>query len=345
MKAFAWLTFLTGLTLSGIAAFFSVFGLALIYAGAFWPVVALASTLEVAKLVAVSWMYRYRHLAGRGVRVYFYTATLTLMLITSLGIFGFLTRAHVETEGTAATAELTLQEVQQRESQLKDERDQINTELKVLNEQSSQLVTQLGAAQRLRGTSGAVNVQRENAARRTALLAELKRINADLTTVQKERITTETETNKATADIGPLRYVAQAVYGSDDLTTIRSAVVWLTAILMIVFDPMAVMLLIAANILFTHQSPRLPIASAIPEPTPSDSVAESLSEREPELENSLDPLPEPITPQSLPLVPMAAIDTDRATDVPKSLHRSSDDEWATNLYLNSEAKKIIKSDK
>lgn len=312
MQLFAWLTFLTGIILSGIAAFFSVFGLALIYAGAFWPVVSLASTLEVAKLVAVSWMYRYRHLAGRGVRVYFYVAVIMLMLITSLGIFGFLTRAHVETEGTAATAELTLQEVLARETQLKEERDQINTELKVLNEQSSQLVTQLGAAQRLRGTSGAVAVQRENATRRTALLADLKRINADLTTVQKERITTETETNKATADIGPLRYVAQAVYGSDDLNTIRSAVVWLTAILMVVFDPMAVMLLIAANILFTHRTPPAPVAK--PRSAPVRSV-----------ENTqivpLDPVPPQVTVRTSPRSTSSLPVNPNQSDVPNSLLR------------------------
>jgi len=257
MRKFAWLTLFTGLLLSGIAAFFSVFGLALIYAGAFWSVVVLASTLEIAKLVAVTWMYRYRNLTGRGVRTYFYAAIATLMLVTSLGIFGFLTRAHVETEGTAITAELTLQEVLAREAQLTIERDQINAELKALNEQSSQLVTQLGAAQRLRGSQGAVAVQRENATRRTTLLAELKRLNTELSVAQKERITIETETNKATADIGPLRYVAQAVYGTDNIATIRKAVVTLTVILMIVFDPMAIMLLIAANVLFLRTQ-RLP---------------------------------------------------------------------------------------
>lgn len=313
MKPFAWLTFLTGLTLSGLAAFFSVFGLALIYAGAFWPVVALASTLEVAKLVAVSWMYRYRHLASRGVRAYFYAATLTLMLITSLGIFGFLTRAHVETEGVAATAELTLNEVQQREAQLQQERDQINTELKVLNEQSSQLVSQLGAAQRLRGSAGAVAVQRENATRRTALLADLKRINADLSAAQKERITTETETNKATADIGPLRYVAQAVYGSDDLDTIRQAVVWLTALLMLVFDPMAIMLLLAANILFVQS------ASPVSTPVPVEPVI-------PPVISAPAPVPAPFVPVDAPTpVPevnpasLSPEDVGRITDMPSSL--------------------------
>lgn len=252
MRTFAYLTLFTGLALSGIAGFYSVIGLAMIFSGAFIPVIVLASVLEVSKLVAVSWMYRYRHFAGRLLRFYFYVATLVLMGVTSMGIFGFLTRAHVESEGTYTTAQLTLQEIQQREAQLREQREQVNTELKTLNEQSSQLGSALIAAQRLRGTQGAIAVQRENTARRTELLKELQQTTADLTAAQQERITIEAETHKATADIGPLRYVAQAVYGNEDVETIRQAVVWLTVILMTVFDPMAVMLLIAANILFVR---------------------------------------------------------------------------------------------
>lgn len=317
MKLFAWLTLLTGLALSGLAAFFSVVGLGLIYAGAFWPVVALASILEVSKLISVSWLYRYRHLAGRGVRVYFYAATLTLMLITSLGIFGFLTRAHVETEGVAATAELTLKEVQQRELQLQQEREQLTTELTILNEQSSQLVTQLGAAQRLRGTQGAVTVQRETAARRTIMLAELKRVNEDLTAVQQERIVTETTANKATADIGPLRYVAQSVYGNDDLDTIRHAVVWLTALLMLVFDPMAVMLLLAANILFSH-SDTSPVASTIPSHVPDEEPQSTTTQRHPAVVQHEYFQTKLQTPSVLDDA-SRSVESERVTDLPKAL--------------------------
>jgi hypothetical protein len=266
MQKFAWITFLTGLVLSGVAGFYSVVGLAMIFSGAYWPVIVLAGMLEVSKLVAVSWMYRYRHLAGYLLRTYFFAAILVLMCVTSMGIFGYLTRAHVESETGYTTAQLTLQEVQLRESQLQQERDQINTELKALTDQSNQLVAQLGAKERLTGSSGAVTVQRQTTARRAALLADLKRINGELTTVQKERITVETDTNKATADIGPLRYVAQAVYGTDDVATIRKSVVWLTGILMVVFDPMAIMLLIAANILFVRLAS--PTTPAPVEPAP-----------------------------------------------------------------------------
>ena len=279
MQKFAWITFLTGLALSGVAGFYSVVGLAMIFSGAYWPVIVLAGMLEVSKLVAVSWMYRYRHLAGYLLRTYFFAAILVLMCVTSMGIFGYLTRAHVESETGYTTAQLTLQEVQLRESQLQQERDQINTELKALTDQSNQLVAQLGAKERLTGSSGAVAVQRQTTARRAALLADLKRINGELTTVQKERITVETDTNKATADIGPLRYVAQAVYGTDDVATIRKSVVWLTGILMVVFDPMAIMLLIAANILFVRLASPTTIAPVEPAPiTPPIADAPAVSE-------------------------------------------------------------------
>lgn len=247
----------------------------MIFSGAFWPVIVLSGMLELAKLVAVSWMYRYRQFAGYLLRTYFFVAIIVLMGVTSMGIFGYLTRAHVESEAGYTTAQLTLQEIQLRESQLQQERDQITTELKSLTDQSNQLIAQLAANERLTGTNGAVTVQRQTTARRTTLLDDLKRINGELTAVQKERVTTETETNKATADIGPLRYVAQAVYGTDDVNTIRKSVVWLTMLLMVVFDPMAIMLLIAANILFTRLAtpPR-----SVPEPDsprPTSSTPES----------------------------------------------------------------------
>ena len=250
MKKFAWLTFLTGLLLSGVAGYYSIIGLSMVFASAFWSVAALAGILELAKIVSVTWMYRYRHLAGRLVRSYFYIAIILLMLITSMGIFGYLTRAHVGTDTVIMTSELTIAEIAQRESALIQQRTQLTEELAVATKQSNQLVTQLGQAERFVGASGAVRVQKDTSARREVLLADIKKLNAELSGIQRERIGAQTETATATADVGPLRYVARSVYGVDDLGTIRKAVVWLTVILMLVFDPMAVVLLIAANILF-----------------------------------------------------------------------------------------------
>lgn len=222
----------------------------MIFSGSFWSIVILASLLEVSKLTVVSWVYRYRHLAGKSFRTYLYSATIVLGFVTSLGIFGYLTRAHVESEATVAQSQLTLREIDNREQSLRTQRTQLTTELSALTSQANQLVTQLGAAERLTGTTGAVAVQRQTSIRRDALLKELKGLDADISLVQKERIEAQSISAKTTADVGPLRYVAQVIFGRDDADAIRRSVGWLTALLMVVFDPLAVALLIAANILF-----------------------------------------------------------------------------------------------
>lgn len=294
MRKFAWITFLTGLLLSGIAAFFSVVGLSMIFAGSFWAVAVLASALEVTKLVAVTWLYRYRQLASRPVRSYFYVATVVLMIITSLGIFGYLSRAHVDIEAGATQAQLTLDEINQREGAITAQRDQLSLELKSVSGQSDKLVDQLALSNRLTRANGAVEVQRENAKRRDAILKQLQETNAALTTIKKERIDTQANVSKATADIGPLRYVASAIYGNENQDTIRKAVIALTVLLMVVFDPMAVMLLIAANILFIKlaeedetkrtkertgrpaESPEVVPAAEVPSPKEADKIADKI---------------------------------------------------------------------
>lgn len=332
MRTFAWITFLTGLLLSGIAGLYSVLGLAMIFAGAYRSVIVLASSLELTKLVAVSWMYRYRHLTSRWVRTYFYMGIGVLMLITSMGIFGYLTRAHVATESGVAVAELTLQEIATRESALRQQKDLLSVELSTISSQSGQLVTQLGSAQRLAGTNGAVNVQRQTSARRQALMAELTAVDASIATVQQERIRATSDIQTATADVGPLRYVAQILYGTDDLQTIRKAVTWLTILLMVVFDPMAIMLLIAANILFatTQNPPPAPVSKRPPRTT-----ARRLPTR---LASRRVPTPSITTTESATVEPPIVADNNtNVTDVPQSLRP----QYATNRYLAKQQPNVV----
>lgn len=258
MRLFAWITFLTGLLVSGMAGFYSVLGLAHIFTGAFWSIVILGSILELAKLVAVSWWYRYRHMVGYWVRAYFIFATIILMTITSMGIFGYLSRAQASTDVAIQQVELSLNSLQQRESLLQEQRASMTRELTTLTDQSSQLITGLSQAQRLSGSSGAVTVQRQLATRRADLQKNIDDINQSLVDLQQERISTQQATTQLTADIGPVRYVAQWWYGVENAETIRKSVVWLIIIMMIVFDPLAIMLLVAANVLFQHLQSSVP---------------------------------------------------------------------------------------
>lgn len=372
MKLYAYTTFFAGMLLSGIAAFFSVSGLAMIFAGSFKAVVVLATTLELAKLVSATWLFRYRQLASRPVRVYLYLATIVLMIITSLGIFGYLSRAHVDIEAGSTQAQLTLDEINQRESAIVSQKDQLTKELDSVTTQSDKLVEQLGASNRLTRENGAVQVQRENAKRRESILGRLEATNKQLTDIKRERIETQASVNKATADIGPLRYVASAIYGNESTETIRKAVIWLTILLMIVFDPMAIMLLIAANILFLklaepeeedeEEIPSVSVPSAWSNSGPVETpvltttpwtnnqwFTVTTETKEPELTVEPIPEPEPVpepkqakrTPAKIMEIAVKAHKdaTDRASELPKSLR-------GKNAVIERESKKIIdKSEK
>ncbi len=96
------LTLLSALSISGVAIFYSVIGLATIFPGAFWPVIIMGSVLEVGKLITASWLYRQWKFTPFLLKTYLTTAVIVLSLITSMGIFGFLSKAHVEQSTPAA---------------------------------------------------------------------------------------------------------------------------------------------------------------------------------------------------------------------------------------------------
>ena len=114
------LPFLTAIALSAIAAFYSVIGLAQIFPGSFWPIVIMGSVLEVAKLVTVSWLYNNWNVTMRAMRYYFIIAIVFLMLITSMGIFGFLSKAHLETNITVGANSVQIQIIESQEKIAKE---------------------------------------------------------------------------------------------------------------------------------------------------------------------------------------------------------------------------------
>ena len=114
-----YLTFLAAFLLSGMAAYYSVIGLALIFAGAFWPVVFMGSSLEFAKLVTASWLYKNWKTAPTLIRSYLTFAVIILMLLTSMGIFGFLAKSHIDStlDASANSVELKTLNTQEKRSE------------------------------------------------------------------------------------------------------------------------------------------------------------------------------------------------------------------------------------
>lgn len=211
------LPFITAILLSGIAAFYSVIGLAQIFPGSFWPIIIMGSSLELAKLVTVSWLYNNWHQTVRIMRYYFMVAIILLMLITSMGIFGFLSKAHLESNVVFGQNNVQLQILSAQEKIAKDR-------LAYLLKQSED--------------------PNKNNAR---LDREIRNTQNELAKITKEKLPLLTEENKLTAEIGPIKYVAELFYNTNDENLIDKAVRLVILVIIFVFDPLAVLLLIAAN--------------------------------------------------------------------------------------------------
>ena len=213
----ALLPFLTAIALSGIAAFYSVIGLAQIFPGSFWPIILMGSVLEIAKLVTVSWLYNNWAETNRLMRYYFSIAIVLLMLITSMGIFGYLSRAHIESNVVVGANTVQLKTL---ETQEKIARDKLEYLLKRAGDPAT-----------------ATN----------KIDKEIQTTQNELNRLSKEKLPLMKEENKLTAEIGPIKYIAEIFYSKDDPSFIDKAVRLVIFTIIIVFDPLAILLLIAAN--------------------------------------------------------------------------------------------------
>lgn len=205
------------LTISGVAAYYSVVGLATIFGAAFWPVVIMGTSIEAAKVVGTSWLYRYWNTAPATIKYYLIVAIIILSAITSLGTFGFLSKAHTDLSTVAGTTSIKLQTINQ---QIEIEKQRLS----VLLEQSKKYE------------------------------GPVRRFERDIQLTQDKivKLTTDKlpllqEENKINAEVGPLKYVAELIYGKTDEQTLGSAVRFVIIMIVLVFDPLALALLLAAN--------------------------------------------------------------------------------------------------
>jgi hypothetical protein len=213
----ALLPFTIAIALSAIAAFYSVIGLAQIFPGSFWPIILMGSVLEAAKLVTVSWLYNNWAVTVRSMRYYFCIAIVLLMAITSMGIFGYLSRAHIESNIVVGANTVQLKTIETQEKIARDKLDYLLARAKDPSTASNKLDRQIQDTQ------------------------------TELTRLTKEKLPLMAEENKLTAEIGPIKYIAEIFYDKNDTGFIDKAVRLVIFTIILVFDPLAVLLLIASN--------------------------------------------------------------------------------------------------
>ena len=243
----AWLLLLTGLTISAVAIYYSVVGLAAIFSAAVIPIIVMGSALEVAKLVCASWLKANWSVAPRLMKVYMTTAVVVLMLITSMGIFGFLSKAHSDQSLVSGDV---VAKISVYDEKIKVAKENIDANRKALKQMDEAVDQVMGRSQDEKGADKAVALRRGQAKERTRLLSEITAEQKVIAQLSEERAPIAAEVRKVEAEVGPLKYIAAFVYGETDETVLEKAVTWVIITIIVVFDPLAVIMLLAAQMTF-----------------------------------------------------------------------------------------------
>lgn len=247
-KLIAWLTLFSGLTVSAVAIYYSVAGLVAIFAAAAIPIIIMGVALEASKLVATVWLKWNWQRAPLAIKSYLIAAISILMIITSMGIFGYLSKAHLDqavpTGDVAAKVELI-------DEKIKTQRDNIATARAALQQMDNQVNERLSRSADDKGAERAVQIRRQQQTERAKLQKEISEAQATIAKLNEERAPIASELRKVEAEVGPIKYIAALIYGDTaDATLLEAAVRWVIIIIVIVFDPLAVILLLASQYSF-----------------------------------------------------------------------------------------------
>ena len=245
---FAFLLAISGLTLSAVAIYYSVIGLTAVFAAAFWPIVIMGTTLEISKLVAASWLKAYWEKIPVSMKIYMTMAVVVLMVITSMGIFGFLSKAHLDQNIVSGDVQ---GKIAIYDEKIKTERENIDAARTALSQMDAQVNERLSRSTDDRGAERAVQIRRQQQAERTRLQNDISRSQGAIARLNEERAPIAAEVRKVEAEVGPIKYIAALIYGDNpDANILEKAVTWVIMIIVFVFDPLAILMLLGAQMTY-----------------------------------------------------------------------------------------------
>ena len=239
---FAILTLITAIGISVVAAWYSIVGLMAIFAAAAIPIAIMGGVLEVGKLVTASWLYRNWKTSNKVLRTYLTTAVVVLMFVTSMGIFGYLSKAHIDQ--TLVGGDNTL-EIQSLDQQIEQEQRVIDDAKKVIAQLDSAVET-LTKFSRISGPNGAIAVRQKQTMERESLNNIISESSKKIKSIRDSKKELTKQQLKVEAEVGPIKYIA-ALFVKDPKNILEDAVRWVIITIIFVFDPLAIGLLIAAN--------------------------------------------------------------------------------------------------
>ena len=238
---FGLLTLLVALAISTVAAYYSIVGLMAIFAGAKLAIAIMGVVLEIGKLVVASWTFQNWKTSPVSIRSYFIVSVVVLMFITSLGIFGFLARAHIEQSSPTILLEERIERIDLKIVQKNTQIKRYQTRLDILDKALLRYI-ELGAITKGLTKIGEKDVETE------ILKTKISTLESEIDGLADNKYELKNKLNLAMVEVGPIRYVASMIYDEVNEKQLEEAVRWIIILLIFVFDPLAVMLVIAANI-------------------------------------------------------------------------------------------------
>lgn len=245
------LTLIVAFNIAAVAAWYSILGLTTIFAGAAVEVAIMATSLEIGKLVTAGWLHFRWNTVPILLKSYLISAVLVLMFITSIGVFGFLSKAHIE-QSIKVGGNNNLQ-IQNYERRIANEQRRIKDAETIISQMDAQ-VQALINFDRIRGVDGAVSLREKQMPEREALNSTIndaydaiERMQTLVTPLKSQQLSLE-------AEVGPLKYIAALMYGNDATEDqLNQSVRWLIILLVLVMDPLAVLLTIAGLMSFKKE--------------------------------------------------------------------------------------------
>ena len=235
----------TALLLSMVAAYYSVAGLVAIFSAATIPVIIMGGSLELGKIVATVWLHNNWKRAGWAFKAYLIPAVAFLMLLTSMGIFGYLSKAHSDQSLVSGDS---MSKVAIYDEKIKTARENIDVNRKALKQMDEAVDQVMGRSTSETGADKSVALRRAQQKERGRLLAEISTEQKTITALNEARAPLAAEFRKIEAEVGPVKYIAALVYGDNpDANVLEKSVRLVIIMIVLVFDPLALTLILAAN--------------------------------------------------------------------------------------------------
>jgi len=325
---FIGLLFLSALAVSGCAAWFSVAGLISIFSSAPLATGLMGGSLELAKLVAASWIYRNWHTAPRILRYYFTASVVVLSIITSLGIFGYLSKAHLDQAAVTGQSTGQLSFIDEK---IRTHRENIDASRKALKQMDEAVDQVMARSSDEKGADKAVAIRRSQQKERRRLLSEIETEQKEIAQLNERRAPLSAEVRKIEAEVGPIKYVAELIYGASTEDMIGKAVRLIIMSLIFVFDPLAILLVIAGNMSLLARENILKQTAVVTEATAMPETTAAVFQYE-EVQDTVDPEEVKIHKKDVHHIPPEILDRvfNKPGPRPEHPHARRDDEVPKN---------------